>query len=150
MIWYHDGVCKSSIYIYISNMWDNHIIFIYTVNKNRTQLDIDPLVHDLHWWGKNNWVWINMCFFLAPKLPYIYREMNDCTVVYFGYSIFKHTHINQTVSCFITVWLTLIVDLLVLSKSVSIFVGCILAKQHLSSRAVVIRSTFSSLYPLVN
>lgn len=48
MIWYHDGVCKSSIYIYISNMWDNHIIFIYTVNKNRTQLDIDPLVHDLH------------------------------------------------------------------------------------------------------
>ena len=51
------------IYIYISNMWDNHIIYIYTVNKNRTQLDIDPLVHDLHWWGKNNWVWLNMCFF---------------------------------------------------------------------------------------
>lgn len=50
MIWYHDGVCKSSIYIYISNMWDNHIIYIYIypVNKNRTQLDIDPLVHDLH------------------------------------------------------------------------------------------------------
>ena len=31
MIWYHDGVCKSSVYIYIhiSNMWDNHIKYIY-------------------------------------------------------------------------------------------------------------------------